>query len=82
MDASLQRFPLFKAGADIGHQRFFIQRPTEFLEIHGVHFDMALFRGNDNILDILLNGDQRASFYKIVATVCHQILNGLSSLGE
>ena len=67
---------LFKAVFDERHHHLVAQSPKKFLEIHRIHLDAPLFRGNQYVLDILVDGNQRASLDVIITPVGHQMLDG------
>ena len=57
-------------------------RPEKFLEVHGKHLKVMLFRRNDDIIDVLLDRNQRAGFNVVVTSVGDKILDRLPRTWE
>ena len=55
--------------------------PKKFLIIHREHIKPAFLAGNDDILDIFLNWDQRTSFNVIISVIFNEMFYCLSSKG-
>ena len=74
--------PFRERAPDGVHQGRASRRPEKLLEIHREHFDVALFRGNQDVLDVLVDGDERPRLDVVVAAVLHQVLDRLPGLRE
>lgn len=59
-----------------------IQCPQKFFKVQGEHLQMFLLRWDDNVLDVLLEPDERACFQIIVATIRHKVFDELPCAGE
>ena len=57
-------------------------RPEKFLEIHGKHLKVMLFRRYDDIIDVLSDRNQRAGFNVVVASVSYKIFDRLPRARE
>ena len=73
---SLHRKAFVKPHPDIRHQHLVSHSPQKFLKVHRKHFDGMFFRRQHDVLDILLDGNQRACLYVIITPVCHQVFDG------
>ena len=76
-----KRFSCFKAMFNERYACLISHGPEELLEVHGEHFNMLLFGWNDDILNILLQADQRAGFQKVIPTIRYKIFDKLSGTG-
>ena len=82
MKSVRKRSALCKALTDIVRQHFFPKGPAELFKIHGVHFQFALFRRDDNPLNIFFYRNQGACLNVIITSVGDQIFNQFSGSGK
>lgn len=54
---------------DNGYERGVAGGPEEFVEVLGEHLHMMLFGRNDDVLDVLADGDERAGLDVVEASV-------------
>ena len=78
MQQAPQRFHAGKVIPDEIHRHIIALRPKELLEIHRIHLDPILLGRNDNLLHILIDGNERACLKIIVPPVRDQGLDRLT----
>ena len=71
-----------KPHGDERHRRLVSQSPEEFLEIHREHLDTAFFRRDQDVLDILVDRNQRTCLKVVIATVLDKMLDRLAGTGK
>ena len=57
-------------------------RPAELLVVHGVHLDFPFLARDENVLYVLLYGNEGACLHVVIAVVFYQNLYGLPGKGE
>jgi hypothetical protein len=76
------RFLLAEQKLQHGDSHIIPYSPEKFFKIHGVHIYTLLFARYQYVLDILLDGNQGAGFYVIIAVVFDKAFDGLTCQGE
>ena len=77
MQVASKRPPLREMLSDNRHRHRTPRRPHELLYIHWKHLKMPFLGGYHDVLDVLLNGNERPGLNIVIASVGDQILNRL-----
>lgn len=62
--------------------RFVARRPKELLKIHRVHLDVGFFGRDENVLDVLPDGNKGTRFDVMESSVCDKVLDSLPGSRE
>ena len=71
-----------EACANKGGQLFFAHAPAELLEVEGLQAQGLLFRGKNDALYVLLDGEEASRLDVVVAAVSHQVLDEPAGEGK
>ena len=61
-------------------QQLLAHCPAEFLEVQGIHLKLAFLGGNDDILYMSLDGDERPSLHEVVSSISDKVFDHLACL--